>query len=625
LKTQWSLGQITPYIGSKAFDALKLWSVIKYFGRSGIEGLIDARLQLTKDFQDAITRHEDLILLNETDINSCMFIFMPRFCQGGRISAADLEKLNRCNEFIKTHINESGNVYVHGFNLKRCPNPLLPEDKVTYVLRTINGNPLTTIGHLKEILNTIVALGHRFFLEHQYYCVQNPSAFHETPVFGRLKQVVSSFMRQTEITEYAALIYGSSALPGNFIRSDVDLLVFATDQFRTTDNVRKLKDLILPIFIEENIPFDTGVPLERKLLIPISFAMASSDDVPFVSSPVEAVLTSEEYEASDEMLHRLIFNVLTTPSIHLCGSPDLVEAARYSCEQRLLDVISRESTANDEFTFAKNAIGKGDQQGIAYLGYKDRPEVHFHLQNIYARHNQTRPKGEAAASQNIATSSQYAAPQLYQEEGLSSKFTLPCVVLLNSFPGVGKFTIGKALQKALHPTASTRLIDNQLLIDRVEAIEPGPTKAHYGLLQDFRDLAFKRLREIEDKNLVIIMTVCLRNSLGDHKQVAEYQELARDRGVPLFTVNLECDTSMNEERLCNPERMAMGRTKLSDAGSLFRLYQNQALLDPSMVEASGYDLETYHLTLDTSSLSVEETVDAVMRFLSKSPEDEMLN
>jgi L-2,4-diaminobutyrate decarboxylase len=164
LKTQWSLGQITPCVGSKAFDALKLWATIKYFGRSGIETLIDTRLALTKAFQDEINRHTEVLLLNETDINACMFIFMPQSLhQGSRISAEDVEKLNECNLFIKTSILESGDALVHGFNLKRCSHHLLPEDKVVYVLRTINGNPLTTAGHLEEILGTVVDLGHQFY------------------------------------------------------------------------------------------------------------------------------------------------------------------------------------------------------------------------------------------------------------------------------------------------------------------------------------------------------------------------------------------------------------------------------------------------------------------------------
>ncbi|KAH6672134.1 pyridoxal phosphate-dependent transferase [Halenospora varia] len=164
LKTQWSLGQITPCVGSKAFDALKLWSTIKYFGRSGIESLIDARLALTEEFQNEIDRHTEVILLNVTDINACMFIFMPQSLhQGKRISGKDVEKLNDCNLFIKTAILESGDALVHGFNLKRVSHPLLPEDDIVYVLRTINGNPLTTAGHLKEILDTVVELGHQFY------------------------------------------------------------------------------------------------------------------------------------------------------------------------------------------------------------------------------------------------------------------------------------------------------------------------------------------------------------------------------------------------------------------------------------------------------------------------------
>lgn len=164
LKTQWSLGQITPCVGSKAFDALKLWATIKYFGRSGVETLIDARLALTEEFQSVITEHNDVLLLNETDINACMFIYMlDSLQQNDRISAEELKTLNECNLSIKTSILESGDALVHGFNIKRCSHHLLPENETVYVLRTINGNPLTTAGHLKEILEIVVDLGEKYY------------------------------------------------------------------------------------------------------------------------------------------------------------------------------------------------------------------------------------------------------------------------------------------------------------------------------------------------------------------------------------------------------------------------------------------------------------------------------
>lgn len=166
LKTQWSLGQITPCVGSKAFDALKLWSTIKCFGRSGIESLIDARLALAEEIQREIKKHEEVLLLNETDINACMFIFMPRSLQRGkRISDEDTEKLNEYNLSIKTSILENGRALIHGFNIGKCVHALLPDDKAIYVLRTINGNPLTTPDHLKEILDDVVGLGYLFYSE----------------------------------------------------------------------------------------------------------------------------------------------------------------------------------------------------------------------------------------------------------------------------------------------------------------------------------------------------------------------------------------------------------------------------------------------------------------------------
>jgi len=278
------------------------------------------------------------------------------------------------------------------------------------------------------------------------------------------------------------------------------------------------------------------------------------------------------------MLHRLIFNVLTAPSIHLCGSSNLIDPARHSCERRLLEVILRESGADDQFAFAKGAVGKGDQQGISYLGYKDRPEVHLHLQNIFTKHTDTHPQVNdqitATESGNIP-SSRHLVPDLDQET-FSSKFTPHCIVLLNGYPGVGKSTIGKGLQNVLHPMASTRLIENQLMIDRVEAIEPGQTQANESLLQDFRHVMFKRLRAIEDTNLVIIITVCLGTSSHDIHQFAEYQGLARDRGVLLYTINLKCDETTNAERLSNKERMDMDKTTLADAGVIFEFFSESS-------------------------------------------------
>ncbi|KAK5991617.1 Cysteine-sulfinate decarboxylase [Cladobotryum mycophilum] len=151
LKTQWSLGQITPFIGSKAFNALKLWASIKYFGQQGIERLIDKRLDLTVQIQDELKRYPDLLLLNKTDINACVMVFLP----------SELQKRNA--RMIKMVIQNNGKFFIHGFPLRRLPHALLPEDHTIFVLRTMNGNPLTTIENIRLLLEEVVRLGHSFW------------------------------------------------------------------------------------------------------------------------------------------------------------------------------------------------------------------------------------------------------------------------------------------------------------------------------------------------------------------------------------------------------------------------------------------------------------------------------
>ncbi|PGH09420.1 hypothetical protein AJ80_07695 [Polytolypa hystricis UAMH7299] len=105
------------------------------------------RHKISETFQQKITQRDDLLLLNKTDIISCVFLFMPQKCQNSRISVADMEKLNACNKCIKTTIAEKREVYARGFMLKKLTHFLIPEDTAVYVLRTMDGSPLSQATH----------------------------------------------------------------------------------------------------------------------------------------------------------------------------------------------------------------------------------------------------------------------------------------------------------------------------------------------------------------------------------------------------------------------------------------------------------------------------------------------
>src|SRR6478609_4405709 len=82
------------------------------------------------------------------------------------------------------------------------------------------------------------------------------------------------------------------------------------------------------------------------------------------------------------------------------------------------------------------------------------------------------------------------------------------IVVLNGFPGTGKLTILKHLQKYL-PTETTCLLDNQLLIDPVVAVIPDRSDRHHELRRSVRAPIFEELAHRAEQGHTILMTACL--------------------------------------------------------------------------------------------------------------------
>lgn len=320
LNTSWSLGRLTPFIGSKAFDALKLWATIKFLGRQGLGRMIDERLALTHTIQAEIEARHDVMLMNVSDINSCMMVFLPEQVQqwclrnGIQLSDSDLEKVNRLNRQIKEGILQDGTFYVHGFSLKSCPHDsFVALDKPLYVLRTLNGNPASTIANVRALLDKIEQLGRRLFAESEYQLMGSNGA---GP--NRVKAVQQKLhvgLRSVFGGEqYIAIICGSSALRKNALLSDIDLMVFAPTAHQ--ERHKALKAMFCEIMEQEGILIDAEVPFECKLLVMLLFAHHAAEAGPPLDEgrKVLSIRKTSEYLASDKMIRRLVFNVLTTPN-----------------------------------------------------------------------------------------------------------------------------------------------------------------------------------------------------------------------------------------------------------------------------------------------------------------------
>ena len=99
-----------------------------------------------------------------------------------------------------------------------------------------------------------------------------------------------------------------------------------------------------------------------------------------------AIRKAEECLLSDELLRRLRLNVLTTPHVHLPGSPELLAVVRPLAGKTLISIIKKVSDRPlDGEAFVSRALGNGVRAGEQYLGYKNRAEIRRHLRGIWER------------------------------------------------------------------------------------------------------------------------------------------------------------------------------------------------------------------------------------------------
>ncbi|CIU76780.1 pyridoxal phosphate-dependent decarboxylase family protein [Streptococcus pneumoniae] len=154
-----ALGQTTPFLGSKSWISLKLWLVAKHLGSEKIGAMVDKRIELTNYLQDLILKSSKLILLNRTDINSVMFMYIGDKHQ--EVSLSSVQNINNINKSIYDRLKDEGIYYLHQF-------PIIDNTETIYrgfelcPLRFMSGNPNLTIEELQKMVIEVENLGDRF-------------------------------------------------------------------------------------------------------------------------------------------------------------------------------------------------------------------------------------------------------------------------------------------------------------------------------------------------------------------------------------------------------------------------------------------------------------------------------
>ena len=152
-KGSYDLGQMTPFVGSKSFDSLKLWFLIKNLGLHGIERLIDYRLMLAQQWFKIIESSSFFMPLNEVELNSVVFSVSPEKIKTNfpDTELLDLETIGLINKNIHDQVYKEGYLCIHNFDLVNLNNN--PTSDKNRVLGVTFGNPYTTCNDFPEYIN----------------------------------------------------------------------------------------------------------------------------------------------------------------------------------------------------------------------------------------------------------------------------------------------------------------------------------------------------------------------------------------------------------------------------------------------------------------------------------------
>ncbi len=172
--TTYDLGQITPFIGSKSFDSLKLWFLFKSIGKNNLGKIIDKRIKMTKYTFGILSNYSQIKLFNEVNINSLCFIFFPLDLQK-LYKLSDYKKqmlimdfIDLLNKKIHDNIYCNGKFCIHTFKLTDVGNrALLKNTGSRQVLGIIIGNPLTKKRDIKLLIKEIIRTGEKIYKTHK--------------------------------------------------------------------------------------------------------------------------------------------------------------------------------------------------------------------------------------------------------------------------------------------------------------------------------------------------------------------------------------------------------------------------------------------------------------------------
>ncbi|KAK6085256.1 hypothetical protein SCUP234_02195 [Seiridium cupressi] len=177
------------------------------------------------------------------------------------------------------------------------------------------------------------------------------------------------------------------------------------------------------------------------------------------------------------------------------------------------------------------------------------------------------------------------------------------LVWINGFPGTGKLTVAKALQKM---NKTVILIDNHQLIDPVEAKFSRSHPDYQRQRQIQRQAAFaQHVCSSSSLSRPVVFTDFQSTSEPGPSVAKEYQAAAKEAGRPFLPIYLTCDEQENIERVSSKERLSSGTTKLTSR-ELLRSFRSTTTL---------HQFDGIGLSIDVTSSTPDEAASRIVEHM----------
>ncbi|MET7305321.1 pyridoxal-dependent decarboxylase [Embleya sp. NPDC005575] len=154
MRERFAFGQVTPFTGSRAWESLKLWAMMRARGRAGLAAMADHRIATVAEFTRLVDAQPRLVRLHDPDLTALVFAYLPA---GHDPAAPDVERINLVNRRVHADLMRGGRWHLHQFSVPDAGR--IAAGAEVWPLRFLGGNSRTTPGHLAALVDEVVRLG----------------------------------------------------------------------------------------------------------------------------------------------------------------------------------------------------------------------------------------------------------------------------------------------------------------------------------------------------------------------------------------------------------------------------------------------------------------------------------